>query len=197
MEASVIIAIVVGIINLFALGIVAWQTYLTRKAVQINEQNLKDSEQSRFISNLPRSYSIISVLAYLENWKKDLELLRKNKNDIISNIKSGRDFNIHVEFWNGQPKGLINKGDYVYLPDWLQEILVTGAQYYTQPMCLLDSVISSKKSEDFRLDVAQAMFDRSEQGLQCINEMLTLIERLIPKWYLESPASLQDSDLLD
>lgn len=197
MGTSEAITIIVGGVNLIALLIVAWQAYLTRKAVRISEQSLKDSEQSRFISSLPRAYSIIHVKTCLENWKKDLELLINSENTIIKNIKSGNDCKVDVEHWHGKPQGLIHERDYAHLPDWLKEILVTGAQYYTEPMCLLAIVESSENKEDFRLNIAEGMFYRSKQGLQCINEMLTLIARLIPKWYLESPASLEDREFFD
>jgi hypothetical protein len=66
MEAPIIIAIAVGIVNLLALGFVGWQTYLTRKSVQLSKANLRESQQARAISNLPRAYSIIHVQIRLE-----------------------------------------------------------------------------------------------------------------------------------
>lgn len=152
MEAPIIIAIAVGIVNLLALGFVGWQTYLTRKSVQLSEANLQESQQARAISNLPRAYSIIHVQNRLEGWTEDLNLLVDNERKLREMVKSNdSDIKINTQHWFGQAKGLIHKTSYDHLPDWLKEILVVGAQYYCEGMCLVDTVCSSKEEKEFRL----------------------------------------------
>ena len=198
MEAPTIIAIVVGIVNLLALGFVGWQTYLTRKSVQLSEANLRESQQARVISNLPRAYSITYVAHCLTGWKEDLELLIDNENELREMVRSNdADIKINTQHWFGQAKGLIHKVSYDHLPDWLKEILTTGAQYYCEGMCLVDTVYSSKEKKEFRLGLMQEMILRAKQGVTHMTEMLAFIDQLIPKWYLESPASLNDSDFWD
>ena len=198
MEAPTIIAIVVGIVNLLALGFVGWQTYLTRKSVQLSEANLRESQQARVISNLPRAYSIIHVQNCLEGWKKDLELLIDNENELREMVRSNdADIKINTQHWFGQAKGLIHKVSYDHLPDWLKEILTTGAQYHYEGMCLVDTVCSSKGKKEFKLGLMQDMIWRAKQGVTHMTEMLALIDQLIPKWYLESSPSLNDSDFWD
>ncbi len=198
MEAPAIIAIGVGIVNLLALCFVGWQTYLTRKSVQLGEANLRESQRASVISNLPRAYSIIHVQNYLEGWKKDLELLIDNEKKLRELVKSNdADIKINTQHWHGQAKGLINKASYDHLPEWLKEILTIGAQYYYEGMCLVDTVCSAKESKKFRLGSIKDTIWRANQGVTHITEMLAFIDRLIPAWYLESPASLNDSDFWD
>lgn len=198
LEAPTIIAIVVGIVNLLALAFVGWQTYLTRKSVQLSEANLRESQQARVISNLPRTYSIMYVQNCLEGWMKDLNLLVANEKKLRQMVKSSdADIELNTQHWFGQAKGLIQKTFYDHLPDWLKEILTTGAQYYYEGMCLADTVYSSKEKKEFRLGLMQEMICRAKQGVTHMTEMLALIDQLIPKWYLESPASLNDSDFWD
>ena len=198
MEAPNIIAIAVGIVNLLALGFVGCQTYLTRKSVQLSEANLRVSQQAIVISNLPRASSIIYVQYHLEGWKKDLELLIDNENKLRERVRSNdADIKINTQHWFGQPKGLIEKVSYDLLPDWLKETLVIGAQYYCEGMGLVDTVCSSKEKKESRLRLMREMIGSARQGVTHITEMLAFIDRLIPKWYLESPASLNDSDFWD
>jgi len=198
MDAPIIIAIAVGIVNLLALGFVGWQTYLTRKSVQLSEANLRESQQARVISNLPRAYSIIHVQNCLEGWKKDLESLIDNEKKLREMVRtSDADIKINTRHWFGQAKGLIHKVSYDHLPDWLKEILTTGAQYYYEGMCLMDTVCSSREKKEFRLDLLEGTIERAKQGVTHMNEMLAFIDQLIPKWYLESPVSLNDSDFWD
>ena len=49
METPVIIAIAIGIVNLIAVWIVAWQTYLTRQSVKLTASTLKESQQAKEI----------------------------------------------------------------------------------------------------------------------------------------------------
>jgi len=198
MEAPIIIAIVVGICNLVALGFVCRQTYLTSKSVQLSEANLRESQQARAISNLPRAYSIIYVQNCLEGWVKDLKLLVDNEKKLREMVKSSdADIKIDTRRWFGQAKGLIHKTSYNHLPDWLKEILVVGAQYYYEGMCLVDTVCSSKEKKEVRLGLMNDMVERARQGVTQMTKMLAFINKLVPQWYLESPASLNDSDFWD
>ncbi len=198
MEAPIIIAIVIGGVNFLALIFVGVQTYLTRKSVQLSEANLRESQQARVISNLPRAYSIMYVQNRLEGWKQDLKLLIDNKKKLREIISSnGTDIKIDTQHWFGQAKGLIEKYSYDHLPDWLKEILVAGAQYYYAGMCLIDVVCSSKEKKELRLSLLDDMIQCAGQGVTHMTEMLAFIDKLVPQWYLESPASLNDSDFWD
>lgn len=197
MSAPEIVAIVVGIINFLALVVVIWQTYLTRKSIQIGQDNLLEAQKASLISNLPRAYSIIHVQNCLEGWKKDLELLTDNEKKLRDMIDSNRtDIQFEPQYWFGQAKGLIDKNSYAFLPEWLKEIHVVGAQYYYEAMCLVDYIRDSSKEKDKRIDLVKEVVSRAEEGVFRITEILKFIDLLIPRWYLESPASLQESDFV-
>jgi hypothetical protein len=129
---------------------------------------------------------------------KDLKLLVDNEKKLREMVKSSdADIKINTQHWFGQAKGLIDKTSYDYLPDWLKEILVVGAQYYYEGMCLVDTVCSSKEKKEFRLGLMNDMVERARQGVTQMTKMLAFIDKLVPQWYLESPASLNDSDFWD
>lgn len=198
MDVASIIAIGVGIVNLIALGFVGWQTFLTRKSVQLSESNLWESQRASVISSLPRAYSIIYVQNCLEGWKKDLQLLIDGEKKLKEMIRSNKcDIKFNSQHWHGQSKGLINKVSYDHLPEWLKETLIIGAQYYFEGICLIDMVCATKETQVSRLDLMEGMISRATQGVNRITEILVFIDQLVPKWYLESPASLQESDFWD
>ena len=92
--------------------------------------------------------------------------------------------------------GLISKGEYSNLPDWLRIVLMSGAQYYYEVVCLTNNICSNKNDRDFRLGLFNHMVERASIGVDAINQMQKYIDKLIPSWYAESPASLNDSDFL-
>jgi len=197
MEVPTIIAIVVGIVNLLALGFVGLQTYHTRKSVQLSEANLRESQQAKEVSSLPRAFSIISVQHHINEWKADLQLLIDNEKRLKELIRtSDDDIKINTQHWFGQAKGLISKGLYDRIPDWLREMLVVGAQYYYDCMAVQEYVCSAKEKRESRLSVLGEMIERARRGIEGMTEMLAYINKLVPRWYLESPASLNDSDFL-
>jgi len=196
MDISIIVAIIVGIVNFIALLIVAWQTYLTRQSVNVSDRNLFESQKAREFSNLPKAYPIISVQNHLRNWKQDLQLLIDGKKQIKKYIdKSGADIKLNTQYYSGDTK-FISKGEYNTLPDWLKMILIAGAQYYYEGMCLTGVVCSTQREKQFRLSLLKDMIERAQIGLKAITEMQKYIDNLVPAWYLESPASLNDSDFL-
>ncbi len=163
----------------------------------MTEVSLRESQQAKEVSSLPRAYSIISVQHHINGWKEDLQLIVDNEKKLRKLIKtSDEDIVINTQHWFGQVKGLISKGLYDRLPDWLREMLMAGAQYYNDCMSGQKYVCSAKEKREFRLSMLDMMIDRARLGIEGMTEMLAYIERLIPRWYLESPASLSDSDFL-
>ena len=197
-DTSITVAIIIGIVNLIALIFVASQTYLTRQSVKLSERNLLESQQVREFSNLPKAYPIMSVQHHLRNWKQDLQLLIDSEKQIREYIKkSNADIRLNTQYYCGETKTkLISKGEYNTLSDWLRMILIAGAQYYCEGMCLTGEVCSSQRAKEFRLSLLKDMIERAQIGLKAITEMQKYIDKLVPAWYLESPASLNDSDFL-
>lgn len=195
-DTSITVAIIIGIVNLIALLLVAQQTSLTRQSVKLSERNLLESQQVREFSNLPKAHPIMSVQYHLRNWKQDLQLLIDNEKQVREYIeKSNADIKLNTQYYFGDTK-FISKGEYNTLSDWLKTILIAGAQYYYEGMCLTGEVCSSQREKNFRLSLLKDMIERAQIGLKAITEMQKYIDKLVPAWYLESPASLNDSDFL-
>jgi len=196
MESPIIIAIVIGGVNFLALIFVGVQTYLTRKSVQLSEANLREAQQTKEIQNLPQVNYLLNVKVCLDGWMADLQLIIDHKEEIRALIKANEGIEMKTSHWFGEAKGLVDKWLYDHLPEWLQIMLVSAVQYYFEGMCLAKYICSTDETESYRLSMFNEMLDRANTGFSAITSMLAYINATLPKWYLESPASLQDEDFM-
>ena len=193
-EPDLIITVIIGVINFFALAFVGWQTFLTRKSLALMQTSSKEAQRARELTHLPNSNWIIHVIVHLDLWREELQKIVHDEQIIKSRIVDG-DKNIGKEYGLSTPKGIIRKGVYDLLPIWLQYILMSAAQYYYDGKSF--AYVLSECETKTALRVLPETIDRCKTGISRIDEMKSYIEYIVPEWYLNSPASVDDSKLFD
>ncbi|MEN8493358.1 hypothetical protein ABFB50_00020 [Dehalococcoides sp. THU3] len=194
MSCEGIVSIVVGIINIFALIFVGIQTNLNRKTLKITERTFSESMRSQQIINLRSVHYIGEVRCILNNWASDFIWLIKEEKNIINAMYHNPKYQLKPEYYYGHDR-LVQRNLYIFLPDWLQVMIMAGAKYYYNCVCLIDSV-NSDKPMDFRVKTFQAIVERAKEGLDAINDMQIDLNKPIPKWYRDPPGSKKDEDFL-
>lgn len=129
MDLMTFLTIMALSLNLIALCVVAYQTYLNRKALLLARESIEENRKARQIEMLPRSGFVLEAKYFLGKWSKDLEKLRdeiqqahETRNDALMKAVSEKAIRT--------PKGLVHKAFYEKAPQWLSKILLAGAQYY-------------------------------------------------------------------
>lgn len=190
-----VLPIMIGVINFAALCVVAWQTYLTRRAVQLTQTTMGDKRLELELSSLPDIDILLEVKVYLERWKDDLRSIVEDRQLIIDRIDL-HDSTIGSEYGFESPKGLINRAMYDHCLPWLQRVLEAAAQYYFNAKSTA-FYLDPERGRDFALGMLESAIERADVGNMRISEMLTYIDSRTPSWYLESPASLNVSHFFD
>jgi len=188
MDTATIIAIFIGCINLVALVFVAIQIRLTRRSIQT-------SERVKQISDLPKVNWVIHLRYYIEKWKADLEQIIADERYIRAQVQKG-DSKLGKKYGLDTPKGLIIKPTYEGLPDWMQVILMTAAQYYYNCKGLA-SYLSSNQEPQSTLRLLPDVIDQAKIGVSRMTELLSYIDDMAPQWYLDSPASIAEREFMD
>ncbi|OBW61584.1 hypothetical protein [Dehalococcoides mccartyi] len=194
MSCEGIVSIVVGIINIFALIFVGIQTNLNRKTLKITERTFSESMRSQQIINLRSVYYVWEVRSNLNNWASDFKWLIKEEKNIINAIRNDSGYKLKVDNYHGSDR-LVQRSFYTLLPDWLQVMIMAGAQYYYNCVCLVE-LVNSDRTVDCRVKLFQAIVERATEGLDAINDMQIDLNKPIPKWYRDSPSSKNDRDFL-
>lgn len=194
MSCEGIVSIVVGIINIFALIFVGIQTNLNRKTLKITERTFSESMRSQQIINLRSVYYVWEVRSNLNNWASDFKWLIKEEKNIINAIRNDSGYKLKVDNYHGSDR-LVQRSFYTLLPDWLQVMIMAGAQYYYNCVCLVE-LVNSDRTVDCRVKLFQAIVERATEGLDAINDMQIDLNKPIPKWYRDFPSSKNDRDFL-
>ena len=189
MDIGTIIAIVVGSVSLLALVFVAWQTMLTRKSVQTAQRTME-------ISDLPKASAVIRVQYYLNKWKTELEQIITDEKYIRAQVRAA-DTTLGEKYGLTTPKGLISKPVYDYLPSWLQIICISAAQYYYDCKSHVSLLSADEFNTEAKLRLLSNIVDLARANASRIKKMLSYIEKMIPEWYLNCPASIQDDLFMD
>ena len=122
-----IIAIAIGVLNLFALAFVGWQVVLTRRSVKLTERSIQQAQRVRELSDLPKANLVIDVQLRIQKWRADLQQLIDDEKYIRAQSKAN-DTTLGTKYGILKPAGLIDKRLYDILPVWLQVLLTTAAQ---------------------------------------------------------------------
>lgn len=187
MDTATTIAIVIGVVNLLALAFVAYQTMLTRKSVQMARRTTE-------ISDLPKASAVIWAQTFVSKWKSELEQIISDEKTIRMQVQAG-DPTLGDKYGLKTPKGVILKPVYDSLPPWLQIIVISAAEYYYECKSLASAL--SDEKPDFALRLLPEVINRAKLGVSRITEMLSYIDNMVPEWYLNSPASIQDDKFMD
>ena len=162
-----------------------------------SEETIKDTKKSidqeiinRQLSLLPKLHYIIDVRTELESYLSDL---KKIKNDLERSIQN-KDHNILKKVSNShimEPEDLdIVESFFKTMPEWLQEIQISGCQYYYNLMCNLKFLYKNEKGD---LSFAETVLDRANESIDAIEELLSYISDMVPGVILRAPASLSAS----
>lgn len=161
---------------------------LLRRSVQMAQRTTE-------ISDLPKANAVINVQYYLKKWKSELEQIITDEEQIRTQIRAN-DQIPSKRYGLDTPKGIIDKPLYDLLPPWLQIILITAAQYYYNCKGSARN-LSSDLSVESELRMLPEIINDAKVGVSRITEMLSYIEKMVPEWYLNSPASIQDDKFMD
>lgn len=181
-------------INTLALLVVAYQTWLTKRALSATKESIDDAKVERQLEVLPKFTWVIHVQVDLEKWKSDLfkkrqelrEAIRARNATVLQRIAMGSP---------QQPQDLgLRRFVYDNIPSWIREIWMSGAQYYYDAASPLSFVW---RDDAAHFDYAESWVNgRGEASERAISALLSYIKDMVPSVILSTPASLSDNDFL-
>ena len=91
---SAILTIIALVLTFVALCVVAYQTYLNRRSLNLAKESIDEDRKTRQIELLPRAHFIFEVQYHLKKWLEDIEKTTRalqdafdNKNmDLLANV---------------------------------------------------------------------------------------------------------------
>ena len=194
MDLTNILTITALILTFIALCIVAYQTYLNRKSLDLAKHSIDEDRKTRQIEMLPRAHFIFEVQYHLKKYLKDIE---KITNELVK-ASNSRNEQILKDISSKalkSPKGLVEKFAYEKGPTWLSEIWLAGAQYYYDFHAPLRSLWIERESRPF-WELASDIIDRGKENSYHIKNLLSYIDQTVPESYASAPASISDSKFL-
>lgn len=188
------ITLIALVINTLALLVVAYQTWLTKRALRAAKESIDDAKVERQLEVLPKFTWVIHVQVDLEKWKSDLFKKRQELREAIR----ARDATILQRIARGSPKQPQELGlrRFVYdnMPSWIREIWMSGAQYYYDAASPLSFVWRDGAAH---FGYAESWVnDRGQASERAISTLLSYIKDMVPPVVLSTPASLSDNDFL-
>ncbi len=195
MSPTEVATIAALVLNAVALGLVAYQTWLTGKSLRTTNRSLELSIKTMQVEMLPNANWVIHVRVALESWIADLQKVvedykvasKKRDADRIKAIAGGG---------LNSPRGLVSSFGTKHAPSWLTTIWLAGAQYYYDakaPQTSLWGASTDTPSFDFVPDFIL----RCEDSLRGLQQLLRLIDDVVPEVYLICPASVNNDKFLD
>lgn len=195
MDLTNILTIIALILNFIALCVVAYQTNLNRKSLDLAKQSIEEDRKIRQIEMLPRAHFIFNVQYHLKKYIEDIEKItvelqkasKERNEEILKEISSKALLS---------PKGLVEKFSYEKGPNWLSEIWLAGAQYYYDFHAPLRSLWIEKESRAF-WKLVPDLIERGNDNSYNIQELLSYIGQAVPNSYANAPASISDNKFLE
>lgn len=204
------ISIAVPWATLGALGVAIWQTVLTHRAVDLAKSTLKMTEDAVKDTHavlqaqmLTDAHVLTHVMVRLEGWEGSLSRTQERLEDArreadVSILKAV------AEAAEGTPEGLIHRPMYDACPPWLKELYGSGAQHYYQGQCSVRWLWNFKKDEptvsverDLGLGDNDLSADGLKSSLQGLRSAIRFLDRLLPEFWLETPAVIDLERFLD
>lgn len=182
------------LVNIVILGIIVYQTIISRKSLDATKQSIEDAKIERQLEVLPECIWIIAVQVELESWKKDLDekrqqlelaLVQKDENTLKE--LAGK----HIK----SPKDLgLRRFQYNNMPSWLSRIWMSGAQYYFDAVAPVQCLRTEEG--EVRFSLAERVKDRCVESSEAIVTLIKYIQDMVPPVMLNTPASVQDEKFL-
>ena len=181
--------------NFIALCIVAYQTHLNRKSIDLANRSIDDAKKTRQIQMLPRAgfileskYHLEKYIAEIDGISGDLERAVNSRNEDLLKEITSRVID--------SPKGLVDKYFYKHGPTWLSEIWLAGAQYYYDFHAPAKSLWDERESKA-RWGLASDILQRGKEHTYHIKQLLSYIDQMVPESYSNAPASLSDNRFIE
>jgi hypothetical protein len=177
-------------LNIFVLAIATYQTYLSRKSLDITRQTIEDDRKLRELELLPKANFIIHVNIYLDKWideidrtKEEIEIAFHDKNDFAFKDIAERSLK--------SPECLVDEHMYKRSPDWLAEIYISAAKYYYNCLSITHS-LWDQKQEEARYYMVEDITTRCNESLVHLRSLKGYMDDVIPDSYLDAPDSIPD-----
>lgn len=195
MNATEVATIGALVLNAGALGVVAYQTWLTGKSLRSTNRSVKLSIKTIQVEMLPSANWVINVRVDLGRWIADLQ-------DVIQKCKAAskkRDADLMKALalaGLGSPHGLVSRYGSEHAPSWLSTIWLAGAQYYYDAKAPQMGLWSATKDAP-HFNFVSDFVCRCKDSVRGLQQLLDLIDDVVPDVYLNSPASINDDRFLD
>ena len=195
MSTTDVATIAALVLNAVALGVVAYQTWLTRKSLRTTNRSLELSIKTMQVEMLPNANWVIRVRVDLERWIADLqkvveECKAASKKRDADRIKAIADGGLR------SPRGLVSGFGTKQAPSWLTTIWLAGAQYYYDAKAPQTSLWKASTDTPW-FDFVPDFIIRCEDSRRGLQQLLRLIDDVVPEVYLNSPASVNGDKFLD
>jgi hypothetical protein len=200
MDVTETLTIIALVLNAFALIAVSYQIHQSKKSIELATQSTdlarKSVDHQRRMVQLellPNAHSLFAAQNDVENWLQKLEhailhlheaLEKKDKNLISSRINMLK-----------SPKGLIDRYDYEFSPDWLKYLWMAGAQHYYAFHLFLQS-LSQVDIEEVYWNVVPTATETAKERIAYLEDIMGYINDMVPDAYADSPAGIDDDAFL-
>jgi hypothetical protein len=193
-NSTAIFTLIALVLNFIALCVVAYQTYLNRRSLNLAKESIDEDRMTRQIGLLPRAQFVFEVQHHLKKWVESIE----KTTDALQDAFDNKDIDLLrgiSEKALKNPKGLVDKFFYDKGPRWLWEIWLASAQYYYDFNVPLRNLWDDSKKEPI-WDLAPDLIDRGEAHSQHISNLLEYISQAVPESYAAAPTSINNSKFL-
>ncbi len=204
------------IVSIAALMVVIYQTWVTREALSLTRRSLNltgdslDATKKSMdatnrstelairtmqIDMLPRANWVIHVQIALEQWIDDLKSTIETASDAERKLDQELLYSLAQKGLK-DPKGLVSRDIVERTPIWLSTILLSGAQYYYDAKAPQTGLWKDHDNTPW-FDFIPRLISRCQDSIEGLQQLLKMIDDVVPAAYLNSPASLSDERFLD
>lgn len=187
---ELVLAITAVAISLIALIFSIWQTKMTQRGLLLTRISINKADTNKQIELLPKHRWVILVDVRFNIWMEDIA----HNIAILKDFIEGGDTNT-LSFLKTnirQPQDLyLRKYESEGMPPWLLELYLSGAQYYFAGMGSI--AIAVEYTVLTTIERAQSYLEDCEDHLQSIRQLKELLDGMIPKVILNTPASISSS----
>lgn len=166
------------------------QTKIAKQGLDATNKNIKQADVNRQLELLPKHPWIIQVSVRLEHWIKDIQY----NNSVLLSCIENNDATILDKLRSNiiQPNQLSLRGYEKEMPSWLLELYLSGAQYYFAGAGKIGLAV--KHNSLRTIDNVQYYLDACKEDLDALMELKKILDGMIPRVILETPASLSSNE---
>lgn len=195
MTGAEITTIVALALNVIALVVVAYQTWLTRKSLRAANRSIDLSIKTMHVEMLPNANWVIQVQVELERWRDDLKRVIVDSKEAVVNHDASQMMDL-ARTGLKTPSGLVSRFGAKHAPSWLSTIWISGAQYYYDAKAPQISLWNKRDNMPW-FEFVPDLVDRCQDSIRGLQGLLDLINDVVPSVYLNCPASVKDESFLD